>query len=256
MMLNRRKQSRPARSEARSLVRYSERALLAMGVVYIALHVYPQVLFAHSFSQDGITVYSRAPLSPSVADRTTEIAGLLSRSELAVPGQHHSVFVCNHPWLFRLFSPVHGRSFAVSVPLTNHVFVADADLASNTARSGRPRFNQRSFSGVVAHEITHRLIRARVGLARGLRLESWVEEGYPDYVAGEGSFPEREGLALLAEGGSDPSRSFQYFLWRQMVEHLIDDRGLAFDDLVAMAHEADRVETETRAALATARQDG
>ena len=41
-----------------------------------------------------------------------------------------------------------------------------------------------------------------------------------------------------------------------MVEYLIEARGLAFDDLVATGPEADRVEAETRAALAKTRQDG
>lgn len=245
-----------SKGRASSAVRYVERALLLVLVAYAAVHVYPQALFAHSFSRDGLTIYSRTALPASVADRTTEIVGLLNRSELAVSEQRHRVFICNDPWLFRLFSPLHSRSFAVSVPLTNHVFVADVDLASNTASTRHPRFNRRSFSGVVAHEITHRLIRARVGLARWLGLESWIVEGYSDYIAGESSFPESDGLALLAEGRSDPSKSFQYFLWRQMVEYLVQARGLAFDDLVAMGPEAHRVEMDTRAALKAARQGG
>lgn len=245
--------SRRRRSETRtrrlSAVLFVERALLAVAVIYVALQVYPQVLFAHSFSQEGITIYSRAALPEEVADRAVEIAGLLRRSELSVSGFDDRVFICNHPGLFRLFSPIHGRSFAVSVPLTDNVFVADADLAANTAKSRRAEFNQRSFSSVVAHEIAHRLIRDRVGVFRSLTLETWIREGYSDYIAGESSFPEPTGLEILAAGRSEPSKSFQYFLWRQMVAHLVERRGLAFDELVAMGGEADRVEAETRAAL-------
>ena len=188
-----------------------------------------------------------------MADRTAEVVDLLKHSELSASVLHDRIFICNDPWLFRLFSPIHGRSFAVSVPLTNNVFVADADLASNTARSRRSEFNQRSFSSLVAHEITHRLIRGRVGLFRSLTLETWLREGYCDYIAGESSFPEPEGLGLLAAGRSVPSRSFQYFLWRQMVGHLVERRGLAFDELVAMGGQAERVEAETRAALRSLR---
>ena len=232
-----------------SAIRYLERALLALVGIYCVLQIYPQVLFAHSFDHDGITVYSRTALPPEAADRTTEITELLKRSELYISELDDRIFICNDPWLFRLFSPIHARSFAVSVPLTNNVFVASADLVTDTARSRRPEFSQRSFSGLVAHEITHRLIRDRVGLLRSLTLETWLKEGYCDYIAGEGSFPEPRGLQLLAEGRSVPSRSFQYFLWRQMVEHLVERRRLAFGDLVEMGGEADRVEAEMRAAL-------
>ncbi len=233
------------------VLRYVEWAIVFGGLFFLALHLYPQVLFAHSYSHGELTIYQRSKLPPEVADRTVEIADLVSRSELDVPGHRHRVFVCNDPWVFRLFTPIHSKSFAVSIVFTNNIFVADADLSSDLARSGRLRFNQRTFSGVAAHEIIHSLIRARLGRLQALTTEDWVKEGYADYIASESSFPEIQGLELLLSGRSDPSKSFQYFLWRKMVEHLVEGRGLTFEELVAMGGEPDRVEAEAIATLRT-----
>ena len=103
----------------------------------------------------------------------------------------------------------------------------------------------------MAHEITHGLIRHRLGLFRGVRLPDWVDEGYCDYVAQESSFPEGDGFRLLAAGERHPSPSFRYFLYRQMVQYLIDDQHLSFAQVVARAGDASGVERETQLALQT-----
>lgn len=107
----------------------------------------------------------------------------------------------------------------------------------------------RSFSSVAAHEITHGLIRHRLGLLRGIRLPSWVAEGYCDFVARESSFPEAEGLRLFASGQSHPSMSYRYFTYRQMVRYLVEDEHLTFSEVVARANDSAAVAAEARKAL-------
>jgi hypothetical protein len=138
-------------------------------------------------------------------------------------------------------------AFAYSLPVTDNVFVANADLVHNVAHSAASDFNTRSFSGVAAHEITHGLLRHRVGLFRSL--PTWVVEGYCDYVAHESSFPEAKGLHLLATGQLDPSGSFQYFVYHQMVRYLIEVRHFSFQQIVDRADDAAVVEKETVKAI-------
>lgn len=90
----------------------------------------------------------------------------------------------------------------------------------------------------------HGLIRQRLGRIRGMLLPKWVEEGYADYVAGDGSFPEAEGVRLLIRGESHDSRAFQYFTWRKMVEYLIEERDLSFEEIVARAGDDERIRSE------------
>ena len=239
----------PPKTRLGRYLRCSERVLTVLAVLYAGLHVFPQTLFAYTVTASGITIYSRALLPPEAASCAARAAELLKQSELAVPGRHERVFVCNAPWLFRLFSPRSAGAFAVSVPVTDSVFIAAADFSTDVATRSGADFNKRSFSSVMAHEITHGLIRHRLGLLRGIRLPDWVDEGYCDYVARESSFPEAEGLRRFASGQSHPSMSYRYFTYRQMVRHLVEDEHLTFSQVVARANESAAVAAEARKAL-------
>lgn len=240
---------RPPRTRLGKYVRNSERALFVVLLLYLAVLFFPQPLFAYNVTEKGVTVYSRAPLPPETTARIDEALALVARSELSVPGRPERIFVCDNPWLFRLFAPVSPRAFGISWPISDNIFIAQSDLAQNETRSAAEKYNRRSFSSVAAHEIMHGLIRHRLGLLRGIRLPNWVAEGYCDYVARESSFPEDRGLQMLRDGKEEPSDSFRYFAYRQMVRRLIDDRHYSFDQLAARASDAAAVKAETIAAL-------
>ena len=230
-------------------LRRLKRAAFILLLFYAGLQAFPQVLFAHSVSAPGITLYSRDPLPPEASACLTRAAGLLQASELAVPGRQERIFVCDAPWVFHLFSPTSTQAFACSVPLTDNVFIATANYRRDVARSAAPNYNSRSLSAVIAHEITHGLIRHHLGWWRGVGLPAWVAEGYCDYVAREGSFPAPEGWRLMTSGQGDPSMSFRYFEYRQMVRYLAEDEHLSFDQIVARANDPAAVEAATRQAL-------
>jgi hypothetical protein len=217
-------------------------------LLYAGLHLWPDPLFPNRVSAAGMTIYSRARLPPEAAECAARAAALIARSELAVPGRNERVFVCDSPWLFHLFNPV-TSGFAYSVPVSGNCFVGHVDFEKDLVRHRGPDFNTRKLSAVIAHEATHGLIRRRVGWLRGLTVPDWVAEGYCDHVAQESSFPEDEGLRLLAEGPSDPSIAFRYFTYRQMVRYLIEERGLSFEEVLARSEDKAAVEAETRAWL-------
>jgi hypothetical protein len=233
-------------------LRRAERVLTVLALLYVGLLVFPQVLFAHSVTAEGITVYSRTPLPAEAGECLKRAAALVQKSELAVPGRPERVFVCNSQWLFQFFKPRAG-GFAYSVPVTDHIFIADADFATDVARWPAPKYNTRALSSVMAHEITHGLVRHRLGLVRGILLPDWVDEGYADYVARESSFPEAEGLRIFASGQRDPSPAYRYFEYRQMVNHLIEKQGLPFAQIVARAPDFEAVAAEARQAAQQAK---
>lgn len=240
---------RPPRTRLGKYARNSERALFVVLLLYLALLFFPQPLFAYNVTEKGVTVYSRAPLPPETTARIDEAMALVVRSEISVPGRSERIFVCDNRWLFRLFAPISPRGFAISWPISDNIFIAQSDLAQNVTKSTAENYDRRSFSSVAAHEITHGLIRHRLGLIRGVHLPAWVAEGYCDYVARETSFPEDRGLQMLRDGKEELSASFRYFVYRQMVRHLIDDRHYSFDQLAARAGDATAVKSETIAAL-------
>jgi hypothetical protein len=143
--------------------RTSERAVLTGLLLYLGLISFPQPLFAYNVSAQGVTVYSRSPLPVETATRIDEALTLVRSSELAVPGRTERIFVCDNPWLFHLFAPLALRGFGVSYLVSDNIFIAPSDLTQNVSRSSSPVNNRRTFSGVAAHEITHGLIRHRLG---------------------------------------------------------------------------------------------
>ena len=227
-------------------LRRAERVALVAFLLYGALHAYPQPLFAHSVTAGEITLYSRQPLPAATVDRLAQARMLVAQSELAIANRPARVFLCNSPWLYRVFAPLKSGSFAISIPLTNNIFIADADVAADLATSSSGA--HRSFSGVVAHEITHDLIRQRLGIWRPMMLPDWVVEGYCDHVSRSGSYPEARGQAMLTAGQPPDSDSARYYLHRRMVAHLVDDRHLSFAQVVARSREGTAVEREARAA--------
>ena len=227
--------------------RRAERVIGAVGLVYVALHVYPQPLFAHTVTAHDITLYARHPISPQATERLAQARALVNRSELAVPHRPERVFLCDSPWLYRLFTPLKSDTFAVSILGTDHIFIAAPDLEADRATSSLG--GQRPLTGVIAHEITHGLIRHRLGQWRAIRLPEWVVEGYCDTIARSSSFPEAQGRRMLATGQTSPSASFRYYLHRQMVTHLIDDRHFTFNQLVNRAGEGGPVQAEMREAI-------
>jgi hypothetical protein len=96
------------------------------------------------------------------------------------------------------------------------------------------------------------MLRKHVGLFS--RIPRWLSEGYCDYLAGDSSFPEREGDRLLASGQTHPSGAFRYLTFRRMVQYLIDQRGLSIGELVRHPPNEKQVERDMREWLKT-RQD-
>lgn len=217
-----------------------------LGLSYLALHLFPQTLFAHSVTVGRISVYSRHPLPEQATSSVERAIHLLDRSELFEGDRNEKIYVCDSPALFRLFSPKSPAAFGISVPITNNVFLASADFASDTVRRFGDRYNTRSLSGVIAHELTHGHIRGCLGLIPGMRLSAWRSEGYCEHVAGEGSFPDEKGMQLFLTGDEDESAAYRYFMYRMIVSYLIDHRGLSFDELVDGSVDFDDAKSECR----------
>lgn len=205
-------------------------------LAFIALHLGVRLWFPHTISAHGITLHARVPLPSNAPAVLAEAATLADRSELAEPGRRFDVYLSDTPLLGRLFV-MRSSSFAVYMPLTDNVFIANADLQSNIAHNGQPQNNTRRLAAVIAHEMTHSLIFEKVGVLQTLRTSTWVLEGYCDWIAGEGSYPHHEGLQRLLSGRDDTTSSYRYFVGRHLVGYLIEQRKMSFREIVGAARE-------------------
>jgi len=158
-------------------------------------------------------------------------------------------------------SPTYNASWP---PYLSHIVTFDVpDFAHDTLRRSvwPNRFNM---THVLTHEVTHTLVSARLGLANVPHLPMWKAEGYPEYVAMSASrmqpaYSLRESVTRVlasdlswsrnAQGDFEPMRydcigkswlkdenddSWHtcYYLARVLVEYLLDQKGLTFDQLM------------------------
>ena len=86
-------------------------------------------------------------------------------------------------------------------------------------------------------------------LERFAVLMPWKHEGYCEYIAGNPSFETRRAAELVAQGKEHPSITFRYACWLLAVRHLLDDRGLAIDELFSKEFD---FQTELDAAVESA----
>lgn len=246
-----RKRSRArAQSPLRRRLRWAKRVLLALGGLYLLCLCFPQPLFAHQLNDGRITLYSTEPI-PEGAGRAAlaRAETLLSQSELFDPSARFRVFLCNRPGLFRFLSLNAGGAFGVSIMVGRNVFINQADVGRDLAFRKGLTNNERSLSGLIAHELTHQMIGRRIGVIGERLLPSWKAEGYCELIAQHGSFDEARGLELIRAGKSDPSWPFWYFKNRQLITYLMRQRGMSFEAIMKAKLDPEQTLRELAASL-------
>jgi hypothetical protein len=116
------------------------------------------------------------------------------------------------------------------MPLIGNVMVNKIDIADDTVFRNAETDNQRSLSGVIAHEVTHTLIENKFGWANSLNTPGWKKEGYCEYIAGETTIAFAEGARRWKENPDDDSK-YLYFKYHQMVRYLLDDEKISVEEL-------------------------
>ena len=67
-------------------------------------------------------------------------------------------------------------------------FLSKSNVSDNKIDRNGTENNRRTLSGTIAHEVTHSLVKNRIGLLKYMQLDTWKNEGYADYIAKESSF--------------------------------------------------------------------
>jgi hypothetical protein len=216
-----------AKSRAFKVVRYSVIAIVA---AYLLTICFPQYLFAHQVSYQNFKVYSREPFDQHVYKVLDDAEARLSRSTIYDREVSRRVFLTNSHPLYAFLSNKAFRSFANSVPFIDNIVINKSDVGRNLVFLNRPQHNQRSLSGVIAHEVTHLFIRKKVGTWRAYWLPTWKNEGYCEYIAGDTTITFAEGVRLWKENPYDDTK-YRYFKYHLMVKYLLEIEKLTIEDV-------------------------
>lgn len=226
----RRYRAAKAKSKLYRGIRYLFVSLVA---AYVLLLCFPQVLFAHQITYKNFTVYSRAPLDQNVYAMLDKVEARLTTSEINNTQVKPKIFLTNSQRLYSALSLYlgansFGKGFGV-LP-TNNVFINEADVARDLVFRKAPAFNQRSLSEVVAHEVTHLLVREKFGYLKNLTAPAWKKEGYAEYVSGGTTLDYASG-ANMWKANPHNDRGYQYFKYYMLVKYLLDHDKLTVEEL-------------------------
>ena len=219
-----------ARNRAFKVLRYG---VISIVIGYVLLLCFPQVLFAHVVSYRNFTIYSREPLDQKVYAILDKVESRFTASQINSQDIKPRVFLTNSFGLYSslslfLGSNSFGKGFA-TLP-TDNVFINKSDLANDLVFRNAPSNRERSLSGVIAHEITHLLIRKRFGFWRNLTMPTWKKEGYAEYVAGGSTLSYETGVKLWKQNPKDGT-GYQYFKYYMLVKYLIEHDKLTVNEL-------------------------
>jgi hypothetical protein len=221
-----RKQSRIYR-----LYRIFNYAVVSILTAYLLTIAFPQYLFANHVSHGQFDVYSRQPLDENINNVLDSAEERLLKCPIYDEAVARRVFLADSQGFYTFLSNKAYGSFAHSVPMLDNMIVNRSDVAADKVFVQRSFRNNRSLSGVLAHEVTHLFIRKKFGTARTMfSIPAWKNEGYCEYIAGDTTISFEDGVELWRESPDDDSR-YAYFKYHQVVKYLLDDEKISVEEL-------------------------
>jgi len=213
--------------------RITRSVILVASAAFIIVLSFPQLLFAHELSYNNFKIYSREPVDQNVTAVLDKAETRLASSPLKNDDVKPRVFLINNFRLYSMLSLYLGaNSFAKGYAMlpTDNIFMNKSDIAKDLVFRNASANNSRSFSGVIAHETTHLLIRKRFGYWRNLTMPTWKKEGYAEYVAGESTLSYETGVKMWKDNPKDGT-GYQYFKYHMLVKYLLEQEKISVDDL-------------------------
>ncbi|MGI9036298.1 MAG: hypothetical protein ACR2GD_09700 [Pyrinomonadaceae bacterium] len=205
--------------------------LITVFTAYGLIIIFPQFLFAHEVSYKNFNVYARQPLDENVYRVLDAAEARLLKSPIYDKRQTEKIFISDSFSFYNLLSPTSRKSFANTLPGIGNIRINQSDIERDLVFRDAAEYNQRSLSGVIAHEVTHNLVRRKFGLLNSfVSLPKWKDEGYSEYVTGETTLSFDEGVQLWKENQADDSK-YNYFKYQQMVKYLLDDEKISVEEL-------------------------
>jgi len=223
---------------------------LAAAASLAAIIAHPQPLFGFHAENGPLELWSDRPFDEAAGRRVlTGVQKRIDASELARPGEHHSIFIVNEPWKERLlFLWSFGAGGLNYFPLTRNVFIRAADVGRGVVLgpSGQPVAGQRTLAYFAAHEIAHTLTAEAIGVWAYARLPTWVREGVADYIGlmGDVDIARLSRLLKVEDRELDPKKSGLYARYRLLVAHLVKEKHWSMMRVLTESPEQKSVEAE------------
>ena len=211
-------------------------AVTAFALLFGALIVWPDPLFAFSLGSGKIIVSSDRPIPSAGGERfLRDCERLLDRSPLKASGRQYRVYVTNEDWRHHLFFLPDPKAWGLAYGFGGTVFLSGADFEiGRVVHWGYVGTPPRTLASLCAHELTHIITWEHVGLAR-YRVPKWVWEGFADYVAIENRESFEELRDALGDRPVDIPMRMKYGFYpryRLLVRFFIERKGWSVEQLL------------------------
>jgi hypothetical protein len=219
-------------------------AVATIGLLFGALIIWPNPLFAFSLESGKLVVYSDHPIPSAGGEQfLRDCERLLDRSPLKANGRQYRVYVTNEDWRQRLFFLPDPQSWGLAYGFGGTAFLSGADFERGRAvHWGYVGTPPRTLAFVCAHELTHIVAWEYLGLAR-YRLPKWVWEGLADYAAIENRESFEELRDALGDRPVDIPMMMKYGFYpryRLLVTFFLERRGWSIGQLLQTRLTEDR----------------
>ncbi len=191
------------------------------------------LLFPHHRMVGETPVYAAAPITPGMEGVIRRADARLRTSPLYRSGvSRHPVYLTDGGVRWRILAIGSDKASALTRGLLDGVVINRSSIEEDFVWRRRSA-SRRTLSGVIAHEKTHKLIRARFGSTVSATYPRWLIEGYCDHVAGESSLTDDEAARMVAAG--QISSTLFYYQARKRVGAALVANGGSVDALFAAA---------------------
>lgn len=165
---------------------------IVLVVVFIELRAPAALAFPYHAKIGETSIYADQPIDPNVAHVLKRADRLLQASPINIPGVRRQIVLTDGGWRWKALALNMTGAVAFRRQFSNVLVFNRSDVAADRVTNGAPLGGTRTLSGTIAHETVHMLLAYHLGELQALRLPSWKQEGYADYIAGETSIDPRD----------------------------------------------------------------
>lgn len=160
--------------------------IIGIGITYILILIYPNLLFAKSYEYRNFRIYSDRPITSEIEFVIDDAIQRLQHSELYEESQNKfKLYLCNDHWRFKLLTRNESAGGVVNFLFSPNIFLRENDLKANQIippKSWKNPLADRPLSYFIAHEAVHSL-QWKSDRLLILKAPAEIIEGYAEYIA-------------------------------------------------------------------------
>ena len=237
--------------KSRRIFKRSLFMLLIIISAFVAIILFPQLLFANNMKYKNFNVCSNEKINHDIKIALDNAMDLVQKSELYDSSYKYNIILC-HNSFYNKIDDILGIGPAARGRPNNVIVKVRIDPTNNLAFATFPKACEVNLTYLLAHEMIHCLQVNKYGIIKFNPFrhpELWKLEGYPEYISRKTELSDKdysltreidkyvnlENKAtdiwiLPMEGGCEIPN--YYFKGRLMIEYLMDIKHLSYDQIL------------------------